>query len=33
MGAPPEMVDTMATAAQDGFDTAIGCWYGSDGSI
>ena len=23
MGAPPEMVDTMASAAQDGFDTAI----------
>ena len=24
MGAPPEMVDTMANAAQDGFDSAIG---------
>ena len=23
MGAPPEMVDTMASAAQDGFDQAI----------
>ena len=23
MGAPPEMVDTMASAAQEGFDTAI----------
>ena len=23
MGAPPEMVDTMASAAQDGFDAAI----------
>ena len=33
MGAPPEMVDTMASAAQDGFDAAIDSGYESNGSF